>query len=172
MLRLILFVLAAVLVWLLFFSNFEKQRRIIAAVVLFVVSIVLMWVVSEQDKPRLGIVQSADLSVCELSMAYSYRTNYDLKLCLKNDHPTAKVRRVEFQVVATTCSEPSDATHESESSTSECTPLQVVSKSRPVNIAAGESVLIQDNLDFDQLERVAADQLKWQVELTRIEAVR
>ena len=154
MIRVILLFLAVALVWILFFSSFTKVQRIVGAIALFLVSVLAMWVTSEYDKPRGGIITTADVSVCDFGVRHSYRTNYDVNLCLKNQHESATLRRIQFEVVAQRC----DAEQN-------CVDLQRKTKSRPITIAPGESLSIQDSLDFKQLPDVADDSITWSINL-------
>ena len=159
MLRLILFVLVLVLVWILFFSDWSKQRRIGTAIATFLISVMVMWFASETGKPSTNLVQPSQVTVCEFSVAYSYRTNYDLSLCLNNGHPSALITRVEFSVVAEQCVE------------GECEVLQSVTKSRPVSLASGESLTLTDSMRFENLSNAQGTTLDWRVEILSLQAV-
>ena len=166
MIRVILFFLSAALVWILLFSKFTQRQRIVGAIALFVVSVVAMWLTAQYDKPRSGVITAANVEVCDFSMAYSYRTNYDLVLCLKNTHESATLRRIEFEVTAKRCPE-----NQTEQSDKECTVVQSVSKSRPLTIKSGQTLTIQDSLDFDQVPEEGDPSINWTIDILTTRAV-
>mgnify|MGYP005988837757 FL=1 len=140
MLRLLLILLAAVLVWILYFSTFERRNKIIMSVSLFVLTISTLWFDSYLSKPKSNKIDISQVAVCGLNVQYSYRTNYNIELCLKNNHPSATLRRVAFELTAQVCS-----------SDGECTSLQTKSKSRPVEVAAGKEITLADSMSFEQV---------------------
>jgi len=140
MLRLLLILLAAVLVWILFFSSFERRTKIITSVSLFILTISTLWFDSYLSKPKSNKIDIAEVVVCGLDVQYSYRTNYNIELCLKNNHPSVTLRRVAFEITAQVCS-----------SDSECTSLQTNSKSRSVEVPAGSEVTLADSMSFEQV---------------------
>ena len=154
MLRVLLLILAVVIIWILFFSGFEKRTRIIASVSLFVVSVFALWFDSYLSNPRSDKIAAQSITVCDLDVRYSYRTNYEVRLCVQNDDPAVTLRRVEFEITAQVCD-----------SDEQCTRLQSVSKSRPVVIAPGASAVLEDSIRFDAVAQFAdseSAQIEWQ----------
>ncbi len=182
MLRVLLLLLTVVLVWILLFSKFEKRTRILVSIALFVSTIFILWFDSYLSAPRSDKIALSDIEVCDLNVNYSYRTSYDIELCLKNNHPSAVLRRVTFAISAQVCA-----------SETECTSVQTQSKSRPLEIPPGEQVTLVDNMMFDQVaaltnarvvqgvakargfpstdDVVNADQIVWSIELLTLRAI-
>ena len=140
MLRLLLILLAAVLVWILFFSTFERRTQIITSVSLFVLTITTLWLDSYLSKPKSDNIDITEVAVCGLDVQYSYRTNYNIELCLKNNSASAVLRRVAFEISAQVCS-----------SDNKCTSLQTKSKSRSLELRPGRQTTLADNMSFEQV---------------------
>ena len=103
MIRLIILALGVFLIWMLFYSGFSKQRRIIVSVVAMVVGILGLWLEQRGETPRSGRMPVSELVSCGVSGKHSYRTNFDIEFCLENKSERATVKRVGLRFVAKQC---------------------------------------------------------------------
>ncbi len=160
MLRVLLVILAVALIWILFFSDFEKRKRLVFACALFFVSVFAMWFDSYLSNPRSDKIALDSVAVCGLDVAYSYRTNYEVKLCVENQASDATLRRVAFEVSAQVCDE-----------TDECASLQTVSKSRSVSVQPGANVTLIDSMAFDMVVEYSlplGSRIDWKVDIVGV----
>lgn len=161
MLRVVLFILAAALVYILFFADLKKRTRLVTGAALFLSTVVVLWALSQQGKPRENLIDVSQIEVCDVDVQYSYRTNYAVKLCLKNNHESATVRRVSFTLNALDCS----------AGETSCRELASTTKSRPLQIMAGQEVLIEDSMSFDALGEPAnstEQQITWRASVDEV----
>lgn len=160
MIRLIIAVIGVFVIWALFFSGFDRQRKIIitlSAVVLVMLGLILD---SWGKSPRSNIIQVDEVSVCGVTARSTYRTNFNLEVCLKNNADRGTVKRIALVVSVSDCSQGGL-----------CKELQNVTRDFPIDIASGDKLVVEQNLAFD---KVSADNssLQWTVEPVSVKAVR
>jgi len=160
MIRLIILVIGVFLIWVLFFSNFSKQRKIVIAAIAIVISIFGVWLESTVGKPKSSIVNTADVVSCGVSAVHSYRSNFDLSLCLQNNSANGRVKRIALSIIAAKCTTQDD-----------CREVQRQQRELPIDLAPSAKVTLQQNLSFGLLDPAAVD-IVWSTETTMVKAIR
>ncbi len=124
-------------------------------------SIALIGYETYDGKPRSGLINVADVQVCELSAQYSYRSDYEISLCLQNTASTT-VKRVQFDITVSQCV-----------TGDECTELETVTRDIPVSIDPGKRAQLIQTLRFDKLAALNAlpEQLSWSGKVVQVKAV-
>jgi len=112
-----------------------------------------LWFENNSEKPKSNIVNVADLSSCGISASHSYRSNFDFQWCVQNNASMGHVKRLGFSIVASNCGEPGD-----------CNELQRVQRDLSVDLPAGESRQIKQNLSFSDVD-VSLSGIQWSVEI-------
>ena len=97
--------------------------------------------------------------MCALSAKHSYRSNYDITFCLKNNSQIATVKRLTVKIIAQDCQR------------GECNVLESVSKDFPITIGAGEQIQHVENSQFDALDPSLKD-VEWAIEVSEIKALK
>lgn len=159
MIRLIISVIAIFLIWVLLFSGFEKRRKIAISVLAILICAVGMVWESYTKKPRANRVATEQLVSCGVQAQHSYRTNYDLLICLSNTASEGQIKRIDIQIIAQTCIEGSD-----------CKVLETVARSLSVDIAAKSSVTLKENLSFKLVDQ-ATNEIQWGVRVLAVKAI-
>lgn len=140
MVRLIIVFIGLFLVWVLFFSGFTKDRKILVSAVVALLAVIGIWVESYIEKPSLHIVENNELISCGIEAKHSYRSNYDFILCLHNKANEGHIKRLVFDLVAQQC----DVDHQ-------CTELERVQRDLSVDIAPSSTTKLMQNLNFSNV---------------------
>lgn len=159
MVRLIIAAIGVFLIWVLFLSKFTKQTKLMIALAAIVLSVVAIWFESSLGTPRDDLIAANQVVDCGVSAELSYRTTYDLDLCIENQSATAGVTRLAFEVIAVSCQ-----------SQSECQEQQRVAREVAMDIAPQSRTQVQQSLNFDQIDPAASD-LQWRLESKQVLAV-
>jgi len=159
MIRLIIIAIALFLIWVLFFSGFEKRRKIIISVVAVILCVAGMGLESFKKKPRSNLVSAAQLVSCGVQAVHSYRSNYDFQICIENTAKVGRIKRVDMTINAQQCVNGTD-----------CELLESVERSLSVDIAPQKSTVLQENLSFKLVDKAAAD-LQWSIEVLSVKAI-
>jgi hypothetical protein len=158
MIRLIIFALGVLLVWVLFSSKFERPQKIIISILIVMFAVLGVWFEQYGETPKESLVEPKQLEVCGVTGQHSYRTNYDIGLCVQNKSKYV-IKRLAFSVVVSQC--------EGE----KCRELQKVARERPVQIGRDQRTILTESLDFTLLDP-SMKNLEWGVELTSIRAIK
>jgi len=142
------------LIWVLFFSGFSKDRKLIISAVVIVLSVLGFWFESGAEKPRLNVVNTTDLSNCGISVSHSYRSNFDFELCMNNAASQGDVTRLSFSLIASQCGE-----------LGECNELQRVQRDLSVDLPASESRKISFSEVNPDLQGI-----KWSLDIHSVKA--
>jgi len=159
MIRVIILLIFLFLVWVLYASGFEKPRKIRICIIAIVLCSIGFWFNGYYKRELNNLIGISQVRVCGVTAEFSYRTNYDLKICLQNDATDAAVSRLNVVVIASNCAE------------QPCVEVQRVERDMLVDIAPKSGMSLEQNLSFD---RVNPDQsrIQWSVEVLDIKAVR
>ena len=160
MIRVVIVVLVLVLIWVLFLSNFPKRTRIILASLVVMLALLGAWFDGLGQNPKTGLVEPSQLSVCGLEVAYTYRTNFDVTLCLNNTATHADVTRVRYTIIAEQCVRPS-----------ECQQLAQVTRDTLFTIPAGSQSSKTQNLDFKPIDAKVPN-LNWRATVDSVKAIK
>jgi hypothetical protein len=159
MIRVIILVIFLFLVWVLYASGFEKPRKIRICIIALVLCAIGFWFDGYYKRELNNLLDVSQVRVCGVVAEFSYRTNYDLEICLQNDASDATVSRLNMAVIASNCGPQN------------CVEVQRVEKDVLVSIAPLSRTTLEQNLSFD---RVNPDQgsIQWSVEVIGIKATR
>lgn len=141
MIRVIITLIAAFIVWLLFFSKFSKERKITLVALALVLSFLGFWFENSVGKPRINIVKPNQIINCGVTAKHSYRSNFDINLCVQNAAEFGRVRRLELSIIAEQCAE-----------SGECVELQRVARDLSVDVLPQSSISLIQNLSFNDVD--------------------
>ena len=159
MIRLIIILIAIFLIWVLFLSGFEKRRKIIISVVAVLICAAGMGWESYSKKPRSNLISATELISCGVRAEHSYRSNYDIQICLENTANKGRIKRIDMTIKAEQCIEGTD-----------CKELESVARSLSVDIAPQTSTTLKENLSFKLVNKAVAD-LQWSIEVLAVKAI-
>ncbi|MFT6407368.1 MAG: hypothetical protein ACJAQ6_000779 [Arenicella sp.] len=159
MIRVIILLIFLFLVWVLYASGFERLRKIRICIIALVVSAIGFWFDGYYKRELDNLVDVSQVQVCGVSSEFSYRTNYNLTICVQNDASGATVSRLKVAAIASNCAAQS------------CVEVQRVERDMLVNIAPLSRVQLEQNLSFTN---VSPDQsnIQWSVEVLEVKASR
>lgn len=158
MIRIVVLCVGLFVLWVLFFSGFNKKRKTYLTVVVLLAGTFGLLIDKYRSTPRDGIVLAEQIQVCGVEAVYSYRTNFDITVCFENRADVGEVRRIRYWVTAIDCD-----------SEGKCERLQRVHRDRQIRLLAKSSVSMTDNLSFDQVEPEATS-VVWSVEVESAQA--
>jgi len=158
MIRLIIALIGILLLWLWVASPFTKRVKIIGTVVAMAAAIAAVAYEIYDNKPRQGLITADQLTVCNLKVSHSYRSDYKVELCIKNDSK-ATLKRLSFLVSAERCD-----------TQGACQAIETASADIPVTLATGGEKTINQTLRF---ERIASDDnaVSWSFKVVKIKAI-
>ena len=159
MIRLIILALGVFLIWVLFASSFDKPRKILISVVVALFALAGLWWESASDVPRDGRVVREQIELCGIETKHTYRTNFDIHFCLRNNSETATVKRVAAKFIAQRC-QPATS----------CTQIQSINKAIMLTIQPLAEVSYTENLSFDLVE-IGDTSVSWTIEIEEVKAV-
>lgn len=163
MIRLIIIAIAIFLIWVLFFSSFEKRQKIaIAIVAILICAVGALWE-RHTKKPRSNLVSVTQLVSCGVQAKHSYRSNFDLDICLNNIGTVGSVKRVDMEIKAIQCAGDNAADRD-------CIVLESVARSLSVDIAPQTTEILKENLSFKLVDKDASG-LQWGIEVTAVKAI-
>jgi len=158
MIRVIIALIGIFIIWVLFFSKFSKQSKIALVAGAIILSMTGFWFESSAGKSRSGIVQVDQIVSCGISAQHSYRTNFDISLCIRNNAETGNVTRLGLYIIAEQCV-----------SSESCVELQGVERDIAVDVPAQSSVKLLQNLSFTKLD-ANSNQVRWSFKVRSVQA--
>jgi hypothetical protein len=162
MVRLLLPLTAIALIWLLFFSSFSKRLRIALSVLLVAAVLIGLYVDINDKELSARLIKPAQVISCGVSGEFSYRNNYNIKLCLQNTAKRGLIKRMTVEVTALKCA------------AAECTRISTSEERLNIDIGAGQQIETLKNMSFKGL-RVKTDEeltLAWTAEVLEVWATR
>lgn len=163
MIRVIILLVFLFLVWVLYVSGFEKPRKIRISIIALILCAVGFWFDGYDKREIRNFVDISDVVSCGLTAEYSYRTNFDLTICVKNNASKGTISRLNFAVIASQCEGQI------------CTQLQRVERSLLVNISPSSTVKLEQNMSFDNVSPTLSsiqNGLQWSIEMLETKALR
>ena len=160
MIRLFIALIGLFLIWVLFFSRFSKEKKIVIAALAVVISIFAVWYESTAKEPKHNTLPISSIVGCGVTGKHSYRTNYDVNVCITNTAESGVVKRVEFSIVAKDCSLPE-----------KCYEVERVRRHLAVNLLPQSNQTVQQSLAFNKLAP-SLENIIWSFEIHSIEAVK
>ena len=158
MIRLLIAVVGLFIIWVLFFSTFSKQRKALLVGVSLVLGIFGLWYESGANKPRAKIVKIEQVVNCGVSAKHSYRSNFDIDLCLENTNEKGNIKRLELAIIAQQCDVQNN-----------CTQLQEVVRSLAIDLPASSKTTLAQNLNFDKVD-ANQDNVVWSFKTLSVKA--
>ena len=159
MVRLLIPLIAIFIIWLLFFSSFSKRVRIGLTIGVLLVAVFAFSIDMNSRALQTGIVDSSQLTNCGVGAKFSYRTNYNIDLCLQNTAPKGTVKKIEVRFDAVSCEQ------------GNCTILQSRVETIHLELAPGEQLTHTENLAFDLVPKKLKS-LLWTAETTKVWAMK
>ena len=159
MIRVIIVLVFLFLLWVLYGSGFEKPRKIRISIIALILFAAAFWFDGYDKRELRNLVAVTDVGGCGVSGQFSYRTNFDLSICVTNNATKGTISRLKLAVIASRC----------EAQT--CTELQRVERSLLVSIAPATSVTLEQNLSFDKVSPSESG-LQWSVDVLETKAHR
>lgn len=159
MIRIIILAIGVFVLWVLFFSPFSKQQKIVIGACAACILAIGLWYESHGKTPKSGLVGLSEIVSCGASGEFSYRSNYNVDICLQNQSIVAAVQRIGLRVVVQRCEN------------SNCSEVDAVVKEISLPIGPLQEVQTIQNLSFDKLDPDTPN-LSWIVEITSVRATR
>ena len=160
MIRLVIALVGIFLIWVLFFSGLSKERKLAISAIALLLSVSGLWYESTFGKPVNNLVSPSQINSCGTRAEHSYRSNFDVFLCLENTADVGLVKRLSFSVKASRCDD---------SSLSNCTELEQVKRGIAVNIPPNGSQEIKQNLSFSSVAPDAKN-IVWSIDIHSVKA--
>jgi len=158
MIRLIIFLIGALLLWILFISGFNKRLKIILSLSLLLMLFAGIWYENYGDTPRHGLISKDQIISCGVTGKHSYRSDYRINFCLQNNSKNASSNRMELRFIAINCSvEP-------------CIVIESVIKDLYFEIQPEQQYKGVVSLAFDSILQ-EHDKIKWMIEVESVKAV-
>ena len=159
MIRVIIVLVFLFLVWVLYVSGFEKPRKIRISIIALILCGIGFWFDGYDKRQVSNFVSIDDVASCGVNAAHSYRTNFDLAICVQNNAEKGTINRLNMAVIASQC----DA--------QTCTQLQRVERSMLVNIPPKSLSTVDQNLSFDDVSPLLTN-VQWSFEILETKALR
>ena len=159
MIRLIILLVFLFLLWVLFASGLERRRKIIVSVLAVGFCIVALIFDGYMNRESQSLISNNDIQVCGVSAKHTYRTNFDVTICLHNSHSTATLSRLNMQVIASSCE------------ANACNELQRVTREIPMQLEPSARQNLIQNLSFNAVAPDAQN-TDWSLEIVSTKGVR
>lgn len=159
MIRVIIILLFLFIIWVLYASGFDKPRKVRISIVAVVLCLFAFWFDGYDKRQISNLVSLDNVKVCGLSADYSYRTNFDFKVCVQNTAEKGTLSRIDFAVIAQDCG------------AQECTDIQRVERSTPIDVAPQQQISLEQNISFDQVDP-DSNAVQWSVLILKTKAHR
>lgn len=157
MIRVVVLLIGVFLIWVLFFSWMSKKKKIYLTVTCVALCVAALILDSYRDSPRNGIVQVSQIELCGVQAKHSYRTNFDIDICMKNIADLGTVKRIQYEIIAQSC----DAA-------GQCEEIQRVKRDRQAEISNSQQVTISDNVNMTEVNPDSANH--WKVDVLSLQA--
>lgn len=160
MIRIFIALIGLFLIWVLFFSRFRKETKVVIVALAIGFSVFGVWYENTAKQPKQNILPISSIVNCGLMGKHSYRTNYDVSVCMANMADSGTVKRVEFSIIAKECLV-----------AEKCDEVERVRRHLAVNLLPQSNQTIEQSLAFNRLDPDLAN-IQWSFEVHSIEAVK
>ncbi len=159
MIRLIVLIVFGFLLWVLFASGFDRVRKIVISIAAVVVCAAVLLVDGYAKRESKSLIANADIGICGVAAKHTYRTNFDVSICLENQHSSATLTRIDMRVIASNCN------------ASGCTELERVARDIPMQLGPKAQQNVIQNLSFNDVDP-QAENVDWSLEIVTTKGVR
>ena len=160
MIRLVIVVVMLYLIWLLFIAGFTRKKKIVIACITLFAGGILMWFEGADVRLKDGLVKVNQVHNCGVQSVHTYRTNFDVSICLENKASVGKIQRITIEVLAEQCQ-----------NDTQCAPLETVQRDVLFVLGPSSTQTLEQNLDF-KLVDPALPGLRWSAEVLRAQATK
>lgn len=158
MIRLILVAIGIFIVWVLFLSGFSKRQKIIICLAALLICVAGMWFEQSSQTPKEGVISLSEIVDCGVTSKHSYRTNYDIEFCLRNNSLSATAKRVAISFAALNCE------------AGNCEEIQVINKDVALSLEPEQQITRTENLNFDKVEE-SLESVVWIAKVVSVKAL-
>jgi hypothetical protein len=132
---------------------------VILSVSLLAVLVAGVWYENYGETPRYGLIPENQIIICGITGAHSYRSDYKISYCLKNDSKIATSKRIELKVIALDClAKP-------------CSEVETKLKEVYFDIEPEQEYKGELNLAFNSLNQDQQN-IEWKLEVIGVKAVK
>lgn len=159
MIRLLLAVVIVLILWLLFFSSLRKRVRILISGILLALVVAVLFFENDANTAKTSKTQLSNIVSCGTKATQTYRSNFDVVHCIRNNSKKATVRRLLLTTQVVVCP------------AGECTEIDSQEKTISVDIAPQSEQEIVTNLAFDEAAALSEEHQKalvWTTEITQV----
>lgn len=159
MVRLLIPIVAIAIIWLLLFSSFSKRVRISASLALVTLMVIGLWLDTNDKALSTNIVSAKQVISCGVKATPTYRSNFDLELCLENTADFGTVQRLKMRYSALSCA------------AATCETLMSTEERLNLRIASGQRVMHTENIAFSGIPE-GVEELVFSAEVLEVWAAR
>lgn len=158
MIRVLILLVGLLIIGVLFLSKMPRQRKIIVSSLILLCFLVVVAVTGHLQSPKVDKSVLDQVAMCGVSGKFSYRTDYSISLCIKNNSPKV-VDAVLIAVTALDCQN------------GECKEVQTVQKRMAVKIKPQAQSTFETTISFNELPR-GSNNAKWVADIQQVWAVK
>ena len=114
---------------------------------------------SYSKKPKRNLVSASQVVSCGVQAQHSYRSNYDIQICLENTASKGRIKRIDMTINAQQCE-----------NNQNCAEIESVTRSLSVDIAPQTSSTLKENLSFKSVEKDIPG-LQWSIDVSAVKAI-
>lgn len=159
MIRVIVLLVFLFLIWVLYGSGFEKARKIRIVTILIILCVLGIWLDGYNTRSIKNLVNITDVAICGVSAEHSYRSNFDIAICVQNMAERGTITRLNLQISATSCV------------ADKCETPVSIERSLLTDIAPASRIILDQNLSFETINP-EAENIKWSAKVLETKAHR
>lgn len=161
MIRLIIVVVVIFFIWLLYILSLERKKKVVIAVIALILCGIAIWFESYDQTARDGVVALDSLEVCGVEGKHTYRSNFDVSICLENKDSEGTVKIVTMAVLAEQCS----------GANAECVLLKKAQRDFSLVLVPTERSVLTRNMDFKGVDP-SLENVRWSATVLRVQATK
>lgn len=161
MIRLIIVVVVIFLIWLLYILHLERKKKVVIAVGALTLCGVAIWLESYDQTARDGVVALDSVQVCGVEGVHTYRSNFDVSICLENNDAVGTVKTVTMEVLAEQCG----------GAAAECVLLKKLTRDFSLVLEPTEGTVLTRNIDFKGVDP-SLESVRWSATVLRVQAIK
>jgi len=160
MIRILIVIVVLFLIWLMFVADFERRKKIVIAVFALAAGGIAVWFEGYGERPKVGIVGLDQVHICGVSSVHSYRSNFNVSVCLQNKAKKGTIQRLTVDVSVEQCKQ-----------ADQCVLLNTVRRDVAFVLAPDSQQTLEQNLNFRGVDSAMVG-LKWSAQLVSVQAVK